>query len=255
MDQEQLARLLESNFQKYNQPDFIEKDPVSVPHQFSKKQDIEIAGLFAATLAWGQRKTIINKSNELMSLMDRAPYEFVVYHSENDLKSLQHFKHRTFNTTDLLYFVHFLKKQYQIHDSLEDLFLPKVDCENVKSGIDRFHAEFVNDAFFPSRTGKHVASPSKKSACKRLNMYLRWLVRKDNQGVDFGIWSKINPSQLVCPCDVHVENVARSLNLITRKQLDWQTAEELTENLKQFDPVDPVKYDFALFGMGLDNCY
>ena len=253
MTREQVYDILEFHHQKYNQPDFIENDPISVPHRFKKRQDIEIAGLFAATLAWGQRKTIINKSIELMKLFDDAPYDFILNHSENDLKHLANFKHRTFNTTDLLYFIYFLNKHYTNHLSLEDLFIPGSESENVQKGIEYFHLSFVSDEYFPHRTGKHVASPAKKSACKRINMYLRWMVRQDESGVDFGIWKRINTNQLVCPCDVHVERVARKLGLIQRKQADWQMAEELTENLKAFDPRDPVKYDFALFGMGLNN--
>lgn len=188
-----------------------------------------------------------------MHLFDNAPYDFVLNHSDEDLKGLLHFKHRTFNSTDLLYFIHFLKKYYNSHHTLEYLFNPGCDAVNTGPGIQRFHDYFVNDNIFPTRSGKHVASPGKKSACKRINMYLRWMVRKDEMGVDFGLWDTIKMSQLVCPCDVHVEKVARQLGLISRKNLDWLTAEELTENLKYFDQEDPVKYDFALFGMGLNQ--
>lgn len=248
-----LLEILESNFQKYNKLDFIQHDPILIPHQFTAIQDIEISGFFAATLAWGQRKTIISKSLELMELMGNTPYDFIMHHSDGDLRSLRHFKHRTFTYTDLLYFIHFFKKYYQNHQSLERLFIPGDDALNVRVGIERFHNLFIDDEYFPQRTGKHVASPAKKSACKRINMYLRWLVRKDSQGVDFGLWKKIRTDQLVCPCDLHVEKIARQLGLISRKQVDWQSAEELTQNLKRFDPVDPVKYDFALFGMGLNS--
>jgi uncharacterized protein (TIGR02757 family) len=163
------------------------------------------------------------------------------------------FKHRTFNATDLLYFIHFFKIYYLTRNSLEDIFIPGKQELNVKSGIDNFYKYFVSDEFFPKRTGKHVASPSKKSACKRINMFLRWMVRQDNAGVDFGLWKSIKPQQLICPCDVHVEKVARKLQLISRKQVDWRMAEELTQNLKKLDSADPVKYDFALFGMGMNN--
>ncbi len=253
MTQEQVYDIVEFHHRKYNRPDFIENDPISVPHRFKKLQDIEIAGLFAATLGWGQRKTIINKSIELMKLFDDAPYDFILNHSENDLKHLSNFKHRTFITTDLLYFIHFLKKHYQNYVSLEELFIPGNDDENIQKGIEKFHLSFVSDKFFPQRTEKHVASPSKKSACKRINMYLRWMVRSDKNKVDFGIWKRIKTDQLICPCDVHVEKVGRKLGLIQRKQVDWLMAEELTQNLKVFDAKDPVKYDFALFGMGLNN--
>jgi uncharacterized protein (TIGR02757 family) len=253
LDQDKLGDLLDFFFSKYNTLSFIEDDPISVPHQFVKKQDIEIAGLFAAILAWGLRKTIIAKSRELLDLMGNAPHDFVLNHSDADLKGLRHFKHRTFNYTDLLYFIHFLRKSYSNHDSLEVLFMPEIDADNIGSGIDRFYTSFISDDHFPDRTKKHVASPSKKSACKRVNMYLRWMVRKDESGVDFGIWGNIKTHQLVCPCDVHVEKIARKLGLVQRRQVDWLMAEELTGRLKQFDPIDPVKYDFALFGMGLNK--
>ena len=252
LNRDQLFDILESNFEKYNRPDFIEEDPISIPHSFSIRQDIEISGLFAATLAWGQRKTIINKTKELMTLMDRSPYQFVLLHTENDLKPLISFKHRTFNATDLLYFIHFLKRYYSSHNSLEDLFYVK-ETDNTEQGLNQFYQHFISDEFFPARTKKHVASPMKKSACKRLCMYLRWMVRRDDHGVDFGIWKRIKPSQLICPCDVHVEKVARSLGLINRKQVNWQMAVDLTDQLKKFDANDPVKYDFALFGMGMNQ--
>jgi uncharacterized protein (TIGR02757 family) len=249
----QLRKILEANYGKYNHPDFIEDDPICIPHQFYLLQDIEISGLLIAILAWGQRKTIINKGKELMNFFDNEPYNFMLNHSEGDLKRLLHFKHRTFNPTDLLYFVHFFKKYYGKYTTMELIFSTGPDETNVGNGIQRFHDYFVNDQFFSFRTGKHVASPGKKSACKRINMYLRWMVRKDERGVDFGLWQSINMNQLVCPCDVHVVKIARQLGLITRKQLDWQTAVQLTENLKVFDSNDPVRFDFALFGMGLNQ--
>lgn len=254
MEQDQLLELLEINYRKYNTYPFIESDPISIPHHFSNLRDIEISGFFAATFAWGLRKTIIKKSLELMKLFDFAPYDFIKNHSELDLKPFLNFKHRTFNSTDLLYFIHFFKKYYSTHNSLEEIFITdEVEAINVKNGIDNFYNHFISDEFFPSRTGKHIASPSKKSACKRINMFLRWMVRKDNSGVDFGLWDNIKPHQLICPCDVHVEKVARSLCLVTRNQVDWGMAVELTENLKKLDPLDPVKYDFALFGMGMNK--
>jgi len=188
-----------------------------------------------------------------MSLFHESPYEFVMNHSDADLRSVQGFKHRTFNSTDLLYFIHFFKKYYAVHYSLEEIFLPEGETENVGGGIARFHDRFVSNEYFPRRTGKHVASPDKRSACKRINMFLRWMIRSDKSGVDFGIWKRIKPKQLICPCDVHVERVGRSLGLISRKQRDWLMAEELTRNLKVFDPEDPVKYDFALFGLGING--
>jgi len=252
-----LHELLEEKYHYFNRTDFIEDDPISIPHLFSDPRDIEIAGFFSAILAWGQRKTIINKCRELMSLMDDSPYQFTQDHSENDLKALIKFKHRTFNSTDLLYFVHFLKGIYSKHPSLEDSFFG-LDGENqqpIEKALNRFRNKFISLPDFPKRTGKHISSPEKKSACKRLNMFFRWMVRKDDKGVDFGIWQKFKPSQLICPCDVHVEKVARQLGLITRRQTDWLTAVELTDSLRKFDRADPVKYDFALFGIGLEQKY
>lgn len=240
---------------RYNQPGFIALDPISIPRSFRKKQDIEIAGLFAATLAWGQRITIVRKCKELMTLMDNEPYDFIVNHQPNDLKPLLHFKHRTFNATDTLYFVHFLKWFYSRHPSLEEAFFVEDGSRPVEQGLIKFHNLFVSLDDFPSRTRKHVATPQRKSTCKRLNMYLRWMVRRDSHGVDFGIWNKISPSQLICPCDLHVDRVARRLKLIRRKQTDWETAVELTANLSFLDPADPVKYDFALFGLGIEETH
>lgn len=249
---DRLKDFLDQKSEQFNKPEFIEHDPISIPHLFKKKQDKEIAGLFAATLAWGQRKTIIRKCKELMTLMDNDPHSFILNHAENDLKSLTEFKHRTFNSTDLLYFIESLKHYYNRHDSLEDAFYNNKADETVEAGLIEFHKLFF-ELDHPHRTRKHVATPERKSTCKRLVMYLRWMVRKDNNGVDFGIWKKISPAQLVCPCDLHVDRVARKLKLIKRKQTDWQTALELTRNLKKFDPTDPVKYDFALFGLGIDE--
>lgn len=232
---------------RFNVPQFIGDDPVSIPHEFSKRQDIEIAGLFAAVLAWGQRRTIIKKCMELMDRMDREPYAFVRYHSESDLRQLVGFRHRTFNDTDLLYFVSFLHWYYSRYDTLETVF----EGESIEMGLERFHSMFFSLEGHPSRTRKHISTPVKKSTCKRLNMYLRWMVRADDRGVDFGLWRNISPASLICPCDVHVDRVARKLGLIKRKQTDWQTAVELTDRLKQFDPHDPVRYDFALFGLGV----
>lgn len=237
----------------YNRPGFIEQDPVQIPHRFKKKQDIEIAGLFAATLAWGQRPTIIRKCSELLAMMDNDPYDFVLHHREKDLKPFLEFKHRTFNATDTLYFIEALRWLYEQHDSLETVFQVPASEETIERGLVQFQQQFFSLDHHPQRTRKHVASPERKSTCKRLVMYLRWMVRNDKKGVDFGIWKKIKPSQLICPCDLHVDRVARRLKLIRRKQTDWQTALELTANLRKFDPVDPVKYDFALFGLGVEE--
>jgi uncharacterized protein (TIGR02757 family) len=249
----ELKLFLDQKVREYNRPDFIQNDPVSIPHLFSKKQDIEIAGLFAATLAWGQRITIINNCRKLLDWMDHDPHRFILHHSENDLKPFLNFVHRTFNATDALYLIAFLKAYYNQHHSLEDAFAVPAAEPTIESGLIRFHDLVFSLPDFPTRTKKHIATPLRKSACKRLNMYLRWMVRSDDGGVDFGIWKKIKPSQLVCPCDVHVERVARKLKLIRRKPVDWQTALELTRNLKELDANDPVKYDFALFGLGLEG--
>lgn len=250
-----LKYFLDERVEIYNQPGFIENDPVSIPHSFSKKQDIEIAGFFAATLAWGQRITIINKSKELFSMMDNAPHDFIVNHKLKDLKVFEQFKHRTFNATDCLYFIRFLSEHYKNNNSLESAFPVVKTDEDVEHALIHFHDLFFGLEDFPPRTKKHVATPMRKSACKRINMFLRWMVRRDNKGVDFGIWNSITPAQLICPCDLHVERVARKLKLITRKPLDWLTAVELTAALRGFDPQDPVKYDFALFGLGIEERY
>lgn len=257
MQQEQLKVFLDQKAGQYNQPDFIPHDPIAIPHQFSLQQDIEISGFFAATLGWGRRSMILSKCRELMGRMDNAPYQFMLHHSDNDLKGLLGFCHRTFNDTDLLYFVHFLSWYYKQHQSLEDAFaagLTSVD-ETVEGALTDFYKLFFSLPDAPQRTRKHVATPARNSACKRLNMYLRWMVRKDHKGVDFGLWHKISPAQLVCPCDVHVERVARSLGLITRKDSSWLTALELTRNLRVMDEQDPVRYDFALFGLGIQEGY
>jgi uncharacterized protein (TIGR02757 family) len=247
-----LYNLLESKYKEYNKFAFIENDPVCIPHRFSKQEDVEIMGFIAAVLAWGQRKTIINKCNELIERMDSAPHQFITQHQETDLQQLEGFVHRTFNDTDLLYFIYVLKEMYTQYVSMEEVFLKGMSKKsaNIEGGLIAFRNYFFSFEH-PHRTRKHISSPETKSACKRLNMFLRWMVRKDKKGVDFGIWTKIQPSQLICPCDVHVDRIARQLGLITRTQVDWQTAVELTENLKEFDPKDPVKYDFALFGMGV----
>ncbi|MEM9829381.1 MAG: TIGR02757 family protein [Bacteroidota bacterium] len=252
---EELRDFLDEQADQYNRPAFIESDPINIPHQYRKKQDIEISALVTAVLAWGQRKTIINKSQQFFSYMNCAPHDFVLNHQENDLKPFLNFKHRTFNATDALYFIAFFQNFYQQHSSLEEAFLPGIDEQSstVESGLVHFHQLFFSLPDYPPRTRKHVATPERNSACKRLNMFLRWMVRRDDRGVDFGIWRKIRPNQLVCPCDVHVDRVARQLGLITRKPTDWRTALELTENLKKLDPADPVKYDFALFGLGVQG--
>ena len=250
-----LKEFLDAKVEEYNRPGFIENDPITIPHRYSLKQDIEISAFFASVLAWGQRKTIINKCGELLGLMDNSPYDFLINHAERDLKIFLNFKHRTFNATDTLYFIHFLSEYYKANDSLEEAFSIGMSrtSESVAEGLKNFHNLFFSLPDAPIRTRKHISTPAGKSACKRLNMFLRWMVRSDGRGVDFGHWKKISASQLVCPCDLHVLRVARHLGLIRRKQSDWLTAMELTSNLKRFDSVDPVKYDFALFGLGVEE--
>lgn len=257
MNEKKLKEFLERKVDEYNQTSFIEKDPVCIPHRFTQRQDIEIAGFFASIFAWGNRTSIINKSKELMKLMDDAPHEFVSRHSEKDLKRLLQFKHRTFNTTDLLYFILFLKQHYLQSGTLETAFSKwmREGDENIENALTGFHDYFFSLQEAPVRTRKHIATPAKNSTCKRLSMFLRWMVRKDKHGVDFGIWKKISSSQLICPVDVHVARVARKYDLIQRKQTDWMTALELTSNLKKLDAEDPVKYDFALFGLGVIEKY
>ncbi|HKZ36432.1 MAG TPA: TIGR02757 family protein [Chryseolinea sp.] len=253
MSQAELKAFLDQKADLYNRPEFISSDPISIPHAYKKKQDIEIAGLFAAVLAWGQRVTIIRKCKELLARMDNDPYHFIVHHTEGDLKPMQEFKHRTFNATDTLYFIAFLKWYYSNHLSLEDAFKVSAQDETIEEGLINFHNQFFSLDDHPHRTKKHIATPQRKSTCKRLNMYLRWMVRSDNKGVDFGLWKSISPSQLVCPCDLHVDRVSRKLKLIKRKPTDWQTALELTSHLRKLDVSDPVRYDFALFGLGIEE--
>lgn len=249
----QLKEWLDECAERFNQPDFIEADPISIPHKFTRKQDIEIMGFWVAMLAWGQRKTIINKANELIQLMDGAPYDFIVNHQEKDREAFLEFKHRTFNSIDTLYFLEFFQQYYQQHDSLETAFAKHIssDDEHIGSGLEGFHTNFFSLPFAPHRTKKHVSTPARNSSCKRLNMFLRWMVRQDDKGVDFGIWKTIQPAQLLMPLDVHVDRIARRYNLLKRKQTDWKTVLELTKKLRKFDPLDPVKYDFALFGLGV----
>jgi len=253
---EKLQDFFNKKVKEYNQPSFIASDPISIPHLFTKKQDIEIAGFFAAIFAWGNRTTIINKSKELMHLMQMQPHLFCLNASVTELKKLEGFKHRTFNTTDLLYCIEFFKQHYQQYDSLENAFMPaNKSPESIKEALSYFHHYFFSLEDAPLRTKKHISTPEKGSSCKRLNMFLRWMVRKDKAGVDFGIWKNIQPNQLICPIDVHVARVAKRFNLLDRKQTDWLAAEELTDYLKKLDPKDPAKYDFALFGLGVIEKY
>jgi uncharacterized protein (TIGR02757 family) len=270
---EKLKDFLDARVEEYNRPEFIPDDPVSIPHRFSRLQDIEIAAFFAAIFAWGNRKVIIAKSAELMALMDNAPYDFIRGHQPSDLRRLMTFKHRTFNTTDLLYFIEFFAQFYTRHTSLEQAFLkgyraagrrtsaaaagrrkvpaPTSAFGPIEGALNAFYHTFFSLEYVPDRTRKHIASPEKNASCKRISMFLRWMVRVDDKGVDFGLWRRIDPADLVCPVDLHVARVARRLGILQRPVVDWRAAVELTEILRGFDPDDPVKYDFALFGLGV----
>lgn len=252
MRREELKDFLEEKYDQYNRLSFIESDPVSIPHMFTKKEDIEIAGFLAATIAWGKRPMIIRNAEKLMERMDMSPFDFVTGAKEKDLQRFDDFVHRTFNGIDCSFFIRSLKNIYRSHGGLEEVFSRTVTPADtdLKNSIVHFRDTFFSIPH-PARTTKHVSNPGDNSSAKRISMYLRWMVRKDNRKVDFGIWKKIKPCQLSCPLDVHSGNVARKLKLLKRTQNDWKAVEELTNNLKKFDPKDPVRYDFALFGLGV----
>lgn len=250
MTNSELKAFLDEKATYYNQPRFIESDPIQIPHLFETKEDIEIAGFLVATIAWGNRKSIINNGRKLMELMGNAPYDFVLNYSETDLAPLSRFVHRTFNGDDLIYFVRALRHIYRKHKSLEALFSVSSESNSLQPAIHHFKKEFFSLPHL-ARTEKHVSDPLKNSAAKRINMYLRWMVRPNDTGVDFGIWKSISPAQLSCPLDVHSGNVARKLGLLSRKQNDGKALLELDTCLRKMDPSDPVKYDFALFGLGV----
>jgi len=247
----ELKDFLEEKHDQYNRPEFIESDPISIPHLFSKKEDIEISGFLSATIAWGNRKMIVRNAKRVVELMDYSPFDFVLNFSDKDLKPFENFVHRTFNGTDCIYFLESLRNIYQNHNGLEAVFLKEIkNTGSVKDAIIYFRNVFF-ELPFPDRTGKHVANPEKNSSAKRINMFLRWMVRNDSRGVDFGLWEKIKPAGLFCPLDVHSGNISRKLGLLNRKINDWKAVDELTSNLGAFDKTDPVKYDFALFGLGI----
>ncbi|MEZ4906580.1 MAG: TIGR02757 family protein [Saprospiraceae bacterium] len=245
--------ILDFYYNKYNNPDFIIDDPISIPHRFSKKQDIEIAGFLTSVIAWGRRSMIIKNANRIIELMDDSPYDFIMNHMEHERLKFTDFKHRTFQPVDALYFIEFLQYYYKDHDSLEEAFTVGQNPENIniRTSLENFHDYFFDNENSLQRTKKHIPTPKRKSTCKRINMFLRWMVRNDDKGVDFGIWNKIKPADLMIPIDVHVERIGKMLGLLERKQRDWQAVEELTDNLRLYDPEDPVKYDFALFGYGV----
>lgn len=248
ISQNELFDFLEEKHDLYNRASFIESDPISIPHCYSKKEDIEIAGFLTATIAWGQRITIIKNAKKLMHLMDNSPHEFILNAKEKDLKTFNSFKHRTFNSIDCVYFIRSLKNIYNNHKGLQDVFQKE---DEMKQNIIHFHQCFF-ELPHPFRTKKHVSNPNMGSAAKRINMFLRWMIRKDKRAVDFGIWNtKSNAATLYCPLDVHSGRVARKLGLLDRTQNDWKAVEELSNKLKQFDANDPIKYDFSLFGLGV----
>lgn len=245
---------LDESYFKYNSKLFIENDPICIPHRFKKKEDIEIASFLAATIAWGNRKSIITNASKLMQWMDNTPHAFIVNHTKKDLKPFEKFVHRTFNGKDCIFFINALQSIYLQHNGLEAAFKCEInDSEfNLKHNIVNFRNLFLNTKHL-TRSEKHISNPLQKSSSKRLCMFLRWMVRNDKKGVDFGIWKSIMPKELCLPLDVHTGNVSRSLGLLTRKQNDWQSVEEVTRVLRLLDKDDPIKYDFALFGLGVDK--
>ena len=248
MTQSELKQFLDEKVELYNHPNFIESDPIQIPHQYLIKEDIEIAGFLAATISWGNRKMIINNAKRMMDAMGNSPYDFVMSHSDVQLEALENFVHRTFNGKDFIVFIKGLQHIYQNHNGLEAVF--SRENPTMQHTISEFKKLFF-EIPHGTRTEKHISDPLNGSAAKRINMYLRWMVRNDNKGVDFGIWKSIAPNQLSCPLDVHSGNVARKLKLLTRKQNDAKALAELDENLRNLDPNDPIKYDFALFGLGV----
>ncbi len=247
---EELKIFLDEKADQYNDPEFIENDPIQIPHRFSLKQDIEIAGFLAATISWGNRKAIINSAEKMLDIMGNSPYDFVLNHSEKDLKFLEGKSvHRTFNGEDFAYFIKQFNRIYTENESMEDLFRINDSEINFSHAIERFRTQFLGTE--KHRTHKHVSSPYKNSSTKRIIMFLRWMVRKDKRGVDFGLWKSANPKYLSIPLDVHTGNISRKLGLITRTQNDWKTVEELDLVIRTFDEKDPAKYDFALFGLGV----
>lgn len=253
MTNKEIFDLLEEKYTIYNTPEFIETDPIQIPRSFENKENIEISGFFAATIAWGNRKMIIKNALKWIELMDNNPYEFIMNTTEKEWLHLENFKHRTFNGTDCKCFLRAIKNIYTNHDGLEQVFTNGYKKDNTIASALRHFRKIFFEVIHENRTYKHVSNIDKGASAKRLNMFLRWMVRKDNNGVDFGLWNNIKMSDLLLPLDVHTGRQARQLGLLTRKQNDWKSVIELTENLKKFSKTDPVKYDFALFGMGVFN--
>jgi len=245
-----LKTFLDEKVELYNNPNFITTDPIQIPHLFSKKEDIEIAGFLTATIAWGNRKMIISNAKKLVELLDNAPHDFILNHQESELDRLNNFVHRTFNSIDVIQFIRSLQHIYKHHNGLENALAISDNTKNYKTAISNFKRSFF-EVPHQQRTQKHISDPLKGSAAKRINMFLRWMVRNDNKGVDFGIWETHNTAHLSCPLDVHSGNVSRKLGLLSRKQNDWKAVHELDTNLRTLDKNDPSKYDFALFGLGV----
>ncbi|CCG53092.1 Protein of unknown function [Flavobacterium indicum GPTSA100-9 = DSM 17447] len=250
MTPSELKEFLDEKVDLYNHPTFIESDPIQIPHRYTLKEDREIAGFLAATIAWGNRKMIINSAHKLMEALGNSPYDFVLSHHDHDLNRLDTFVHRTFNHEDVKYFIKSLKNIYLHHNGLEAVFAKNTTTTSTQEAISKFKHVFFEKQHLP-RTTKHVSDPLNGSAAKRINMFLRWMARQDAAGVDFGIWKSIPMSALSCPLDVHSGNVARKLGILNRKQNDAKALQELDENLRKLDKNDPVKYDFALFGLGV----
>jgi uncharacterized protein (TIGR02757 family) len=246
----ELKEFLDLKVYQYNSPEFITSDPIQIPHRFTAKEDIEIIAFLVASIAWGNRKSIISSGNKIAELMDNSPFDFVLNHTQHDLEKINGFVHRTFNEADLRFFISSLKNIYSHHHGLETVFAMNIQNKSLQPAIHGFKKVFFSIPH-PARTAKHVSDPMKNSAAKRINMFLRWMVRNDRAGVDFGIWKSIPPALLSCPLDVHSGNVARSLGLLTRKQNDAKALNELDISLRKLDPEDPAKYDFALFGLGV----
>jgi uncharacterized protein (TIGR02757 family) len=250
MNFSELKDFLDEKADIYNNLEFIQDDPIQIPHRFSLKQDVEIAGFLSATISWGNRKSIIKSAEKMLDIMGNSPYDFVMNYSENDLNSIKDKSiHRTFNGEDFAYFIKQFNKIYKENESLENLFLINENESNFQHSIERFRQNFLGVE--KHRTHKHVSSPYKNSSSKRIIMFLRWMTRKDNRGVDFGIWKNIDQKFLSIPLDVHTGNISRKLGLISRTQNDWKTVEELDVVIRKFDETDPAKYDFALFGLGV----
>ncbi len=252
MEYNELKALLEESYQKYNTLEFIETDPIQVPHSFSKKENIEISAFLSATIAWGNRKMIIKNAKKMMQILDNNPFDFIINAQKKDFDTIEPFVHRTFQNVDFVFFLKSLQNIYKNKGGLEKVFYEGYKKnKSVKDAIANFREVFFAIPH-PHRTQKHVADVERNSAAKRINLFLMWLVRKDNVRVHFGLWNKINSADLMLPLDVHTAKMSRALNLLTRTQNDWRAVEELTNNLKKFDPIDPTKYDFAIFGLDLD---